>query len=332
MKKYLLSTFLILVFFSNTYSQKIKTGAKILTNDKLLYEIVPEDAKIEQLAEGFEWTEGPLWLEKEDKLIFSDIPKNAIFEWSEKGGKRLFLKPAGYTGFIDREGEPGSNGLLLSLEGELVLCQHGDRRIAKMNAKLNSPQADYVTLADKYDGKRFNSPNDAACHKNGDIYFTDPPYGLERNVNDPAKELDFQGVYRLGKNGKVTLLTKELSRPNGIAFSPDYKNLYVANSDQNKAIWMVYDVNEEGLLENGKVFFDTTDKVGIYKGLPDGMKVHKNGWIFATGPGGVLIFTPDGRHLGTIFTGEATANCAFNTDYSVLYMTADDYLLRIKLK
>ena len=332
MKKYVLSVFLILVFFSVTFSQKTKKEATIVVYDELLYEIVPENAKIELLAEGFEWTEGPLWLEKEEKLLFSDIPKNSIFEWSEKGGKKLFLKPAGYTGFIEREGEPGSNGLLLSPEGKLVLCQHGDRRMAIMMADLLNPKAEYKTLADKFEGKRFNSPNDAVYHTNGDLYFTDPPYGLEKNANDPAKELGFQGVYRLDKNGKVTLLTKELSRPNGIAFSPDFKKLYVANSDPERAIWMVYDVDREGLLVNGVVFYDITEKVGDLKGLPDGMKVHKNGWIFATGPGGVLIFTPDAKHLGTIFTGEATANCAFNEDYSVLYITADDYLLRVKLK
>ena len=313
-------------------SQNIKQNASIIVNDPILNKVISEKESIEILAEGFEWTEGPLWLEGENKLIFSDIPNNSIFEWTEKGGKKLWLKPAGYTGFIEREGEPGSNGLLLSPEGKLVLCQHGDRRMAVMRTNLSNPKPDFETLAEQYKGKRFNSPNDAAYHKNGDLYFTDPPYGLERNINDPAKELDYQGVYRLDKNGKVTLLTKELSQPNGIAFSPDFKKLYVANSDPEKAIWMIYDVTKNGLLKNGKVFFDVTDKVGKLKGLPDGMKVHPNGWIFATGPGGVLIFTPDGKHLGTVMTGEATANCAFNFDQSVLFMTADDYLLSIKLK
>jgi gluconolactonase len=204
--------------------------------------------------------------------------------------------------------------------------------MAKMNAPLSKPKADFKTLADKFEDKKLNSPNDAVYHKNGDLYFTDPPYGLEFNMDDPAKELDFQGVYKVDKNGKITLLTKELSRPNGIAFSPDYSKLYVANSDPKKAIWMVYDVNEKGLLENEKVFFDATNKTATLKGLPDGMKVHKNGWIFATGPGGVLIFTSEGEHLGTIMTNEATANCTFNADYSELFITADDYLLRVKLK
>jgi gluconolactonase len=320
-----------LMFSFSGFSQKIKPDAKVDVLDQKLHQLIPNNAIIELLAGGFEWTEGPLWLPSEEKLIFSDIPKNSIFEWSEKNGVQLYLKPSGYTGKEERGGEAGSNGLLLSPGGELVLCMHGDRRMAKMNAPLSSPKAEFRTIADKYNGKRLNSPNDAVFSKNGELYFTDPPYGLEKNVKDPKKELDFQGVFKVDNNGKTILLTSELSRPNGIAFSPDEKKLYVANSDPQQAIWMVYDVTRDGMLTNGKVFFDVTDKVKKYRGLPDGLKVHPNGWIFATGPGGVLVFTPEGEHLGTVFTGEATSNCAFNEDFSELYMTADDYLLRIKL-
>jgi gluconolactonase len=323
---------LLLIIAIEGYSQELKNDAFIVMNSQQLSEVIPGDAQIEVLSEGFEWTEGPLWLSDENKLIFSDIPPNSIFEWTEKGGVKLWLKPSGYTGKKERGGEVGSNGLLLNPKGELVLCQHGDRRMAKMNAKLSAPKANFKTLADNFEGKKLNSPNDATFHKNGDLYFTDPPYGLEFRMEDPLKELDFQGVYKVDKNGKTTLLTKELSRPNGITFSPDYSKLYVANSDPEKAIWMVYELDENGLLKNGKVFFDATGKTKALKGLPDGMKVHRNGWVFATGPGGVLIFTPEGEHLGTIVTGEATANCAFNDDYSELFITADDYLLRVKLK
>lgn len=322
----------LLFILTESFAQNIKKDAVIIMNSPELSEIFPNNLQVEILAEGFEWTEGPLWLPAENKLIFSDIPNNSIFEWTEKGGVKLYLKPAGYTGEVKRGGETGSNGLLLNPNGELVLCQHGDRRMAKMNAKLSAPKANYETLADNYKGKKLNSPNDAVYHKNGDLYFTDPPYGLEFNMDDRAKELDFQGVYKVGRNGVITFLTKELSRPNGIAFSPDYSKLYVASSDPEKAIWMVYDIDENGLLKNGKVFFDATDKTKTLKGLPDGMKVHRNGCVFATGPGGVLIFTPEGEHLGTIMTNEATANCAFNPDYSELFITADDYLLRVKLK
>lgn len=310
----------------------MKKEAFVVMNSPEFLDLIPNNLQVEVLAEGFEWTEGPLWLPTENKLIFSDIPNNSIFEWTEKEGTKLYLKPAGYTGKDKRGGETGSNGLLLSPKGELVLCQHGDRRIAKMNANFSSPKADFATLADNFNGKKLNSPNDAVYDNKGNLYFTDPPYGLEQNDKDPLKELDFQGVYKVDKTGKITLLTKELTRPNGIAFSPDFSKLYVANSDPDKAIWMVYDVDENGLLKNGKLFFDATGKTKKLKGLPDGMKVHKNGWIFATGPGGVLIFTPDGEHLGTIITNEATANCAFNTDYSELFITADNYLLRVKLR
>ena len=330
MKTFLFTTTFLFIL-SESFSQNLKIDAFVEMNSPQLSEILPNNAKVEILGEGFGWSEGPLWLPTENKLIFSDIPSNSIFEWTEKGGIKLWLKPSGYSGSIQKSGMGGSNGLLLSPAGDLVLCQHGDRRMAKMNAKLSSPKAEFTTLADNYSGKKLSSPNDAVYDNKGNLYFTDPPWGLEKNFNDPAKELDFQGVFMIDKTGKITLLLKEPIAPNGIAFSPDFKKLYVANSDPAKAIWMVYDVDENGLLKNGKVFYDATDKAQKYKGVPDGMKVHKNGWIFATGPGGVMIFTPKGEHLGTIFTGEATANCAFNSDYSALFITADHYLLRVKL-
>lgn len=314
------------------FSQNAKPGSKIITNDSIIYEVIPKNAQIEILGTGFEWSEGPVWLTTENKLIFSDIPNNSIFEWTEKEGIKLWLKPAGYTAKKERGGETGSNGLLLNPDGKLVLCQHGDRRLAVLKAPLSNPKPEFETIAASYQSKKLNSPNDAVYHKNGDLYFTDPPYGLEFRMEDPAKELDFQGVFKVDKKGKITLLTKELSRPNGIAFSPNYKKLYIANSDPEKAIWMVYDVDEKGLLQNGKVLFDVTDKNTAITGNPDGMKVHPNGWIFATGPNGVWIFSPEGEHLGNIFTGEKTANCAFNEDYSQLFITADSYLLRVKLK
>jgi gluconolactonase len=300
--------------------------------DEELKEVIPEGAVIQILAEGFDWSEGPIWISEGNYLIFSDIPPNRIYKWSEKDSTELYLEPSGYTGDISRGGEEGSNGLLLNQDGSLVLCQHGDRRMAKMDAPLSDPKPVFTTLIDNYEGKRLNSPNDACYDSKGNLYFTDPPYGLPDNVNDPAKELDFQGVYMLSAEGSLVLLTKDLSRPNGIAFSPDERTLYVANSDPEKAIWMSYDVSTDGILENGRVFFDVTDRVGKEKGLPDGMKVNKNGYIFATGPGGVLIFNPDGKHLGTIRTTQATANCAFNESEDELYITADMYLLRVDLK
>ncbi len=289
--------------------------------------LIATDAKLEKLADGFEWSEGPLWLRDEKALQFSDIPRNSVMRWKEGEGAKLFFTPSGYTGSAPFTGiEPGSNGLIRDPQGRLVLCQHGDRRIARREA-----DGAFTTLADRYEGKRLNSPNDGVYKSNGDLYFTDPPYGLPLREKDPGRELDFFGVYRLAPDGTLTLLTKEMTRPNGIAFSPDEKLLYVAQSDPDAALWKVFDVKADGTLGPGRVLFDATAwaKAGR-PGLPDGMKVERGGNIFATGPGGVHVFAPDGKHLGTIDTGERTANCAWGDDGSTLYITADMYLCRIK--
>jgi gluconolactonase len=287
--------------------------------------LIPKDSKLEMLADGFEWSEGPVWVRDGGYLLFSDIPRNSVMKWKQGEGVTLYLKPSGYTGVAEYGKEPGSNGLTLDSQGRLISCEHGDRRVSRMEK-----QGGKKTLVDSYQGKRLNSPNDLVFKSNGDLYFTDPPYGLPENVKDPRKELDFQGVYRLSKDGQLTLLTKEMSRPNGIGFSPDEKTLYVANSDPAKAVWMAFDVKSDGTLGSGRVFFDATSSVDKKKGLPDGLKVDKQGNLFATGPGGVFVFAADGTHLGTIDTGEATANCAFGDDGSTLYITADMYLCRIK--
>jgi len=294
--------------------------------------LIAPDTKLEVLAEGYEWSEGPVWVSQGDYLLFSDIPQNSIFKWKEGEGTSLYLKPSGFGG-SDFEGkEPGSNGLILDDEGRLVLCQHGDHRIAYMTAPLDDPASEYETVVANYEGKRLNSPNDLAYHPNGDLYFTDPPYGLPGGADSEAKELDFQGVYCYSEpDDALSLLTDELSRPNGIGFSPDANTLYVANSDPKRAIWMAYDITKDGGVANGRVFYDATEKVGEEKGLPDGFAVHSSGHIFATGPGGVWIFSPEGKHLGTLKTEQATANCTFDADESYLYITADMYLLRIAL-
>jgi gluconolactonase len=306
------------------------TLGRIVRIDPRFDKLIPPGARMEILAGGFDWTEGPLWIKDGGYLLFSVIPPNKVCKWKEGEGVTIYLKPSGLTGPKDLRAEPGSNGLILDPQGRLVLCQHGDRRVAMMDAPLGSPAAKFTTLAGKYENKKLNSPNDAAYHSSGALYFTDPPYGLARRMEDPTKELDFQGVYRLGTDGKLTLLTKEVTRPNGIAFSPDEKKLYVASSDPDKAIWMVYDVQGDGSLKNGHVFADFTKDVGNVKGLPDGLKVDVNGNVFATGPGGVLVFAPDGTHLGTLATGQATSNCAWGDDGSTLYITADQYIVRIK--
>jgi gluconolactonase len=306
------------------------TMGTIVRKDARLDKLIPPDAKLEKLADGFEWAEGPAWIAEGQFLLFSDIPNNRIVKWDKAEGARTWLKPSGYTGQKPRGGEPGTNGLMLDREGRLICCEHGDRRVTRLD-KID-PGAKKTVLADNYMGKRLNSPNDCAVKSNGDIYFTDPPYGLEKNWDDLARELDFCGVYRISAgDGKLTLLTKEMTRPNGIAFSPDEKTLYVANSDPKIAVWMAFPVKEDGTLGSGRVFFDATPWVAGQKGLPDGMKVDVNGNLFATGPGGVHVITPDGAHLGTIATGVATANCAFGGDGSTLYVAADKNLCRIKL-
>lgn len=311
-------------------SQEKKSYPSIGTIERLdakLDRLVPRDARIEKLAEGFDWSEGPVWSKTEKSLLFSDVPRNAVFEWREGKQVHVFLNPSGYTGKASPAGEQGSNGLLRDAEGRLVLCQHGDRRIARLE-----PDGSFKTLADRYDGKRFNSPNDAVYKSNGDLYFTDPPYGLRGLNSDPAKEIPFSGVYRVSKDGAVTLLTKNMTFPNGIGFAPGEKTLYVANSDPKQPVWMAFAVKDDGTLGTGRVFFDAASLARTgKKGLPDGLKVDQSGNLFATGPGGVLIFDPDGHHLGTINTGQATANCAWGDDGSTLYITADMYLCRVRL-
>lgn len=310
-------------------SEAYPTTGSIERADEAINDLIPEDAVLEVVARGFDWSEGPLWVKDGGYLLFSDIPPNRIYRWKENDGLRLYLHPAGYTGETDRGGEPGSNGLLIDDEGRLVLCQHGDRRMAWMDAPLSDPAPNFVTLADRYDGKRFNSPNDAVFHRNGDLFFTDPPYGLVGYVDDPAKEIEFQGVYRLTSEGHVHLVTDDLPRPNGIAFSPDYRTLYVANSHGEYPVWTAFDVDEDGVPSNPRPFFDSRsiDR----RGGGDGLKVDKQGNVFATGPGGVLVLSPDGDYLGTIRTGRATSNCAFGEDGSTLFITADDLLLRVRL-
>lgn len=310
---------LVLLGVSVARAQTLGTVERL---DPRLDQLIPPNAKLEKLAEGLIWSEGPVWLREPGCLLFSDVPRNVVLRWQESVGLGEYLKPSGYSGRSERGGESGSNGLALDPQGRLVLCQHGDRRVARVEK-----DGSWTALADRFQGKRFNSPNDLVFRSNGDLYFTDPPYGLAK---DAVRELDFCGVYRLSAEGQLSLLTDELTRPNGIAFSPDEKTLYVAQSDRERAIWMAYDVAPSGSIRNGRVFSDVTPLVKKLKGLPDGMKVDRAGNLFATGPGGVNVFTPDGKLLGRINPGVATANCCFGGDGSILYMTAHNMLCRIR--
>ena len=316
-----------LVLCTQVVNAQPRTLGRIVRSDPRIDALIPADAKIEVLASGFTWTEGPVWVPDDHggSLLFSDIPRNSVFRWREGSGVSLFLKPSGYTGHVYYGGEPGCNGLLLDSKGRLVSCEHGDRRVSVLTTNGGKR-----TLVDNYQGKRLNSPNDGCFMSNGDLYFTDPPYGLPNRYDDPRRELDFCGVYRLSTDGKLTLLTKEMTRPNGIALSPDEKTLYVAQSDPAAAIWKAFPVRADGTLGSSRLLYDATDLVGKLPGLPDGLKVDRQGHLFATGPGGVHVFAPDGTSLGRIDTGQRTANCGWGNDGTVLYIAADMFLCRIK--
>jgi gluconolactonase len=264
-------------------------------------------------------------LPEEGCLIFSDIPQNSIFRWKEREGISLWMKPSGYTGLGEYSHEPGSNGLTRDPQGRVVFCEHGDRRVSVLETGGGKK-----TLADNYQGRRLNSPNDACYNRRGDLFFTDPPYGLPKGADDPRREMDFCGVYRLTVEGDLQLLNDRMSRPNGLAFSPDESRFYVANSDPAEAVWMEYPVLADGRIGDGRVFQDVTGMVGAAPGLPDGMKVDREGNIWATGPGGVHIFSPTGEPLGRIEPGEAVSNCAWGEDGGTLFLTADTYLCRIR--
>jgi gluconolactonase len=304
--------------------------------DPAFDDLIPSDAKLTKLAGDFAWTEGPVWVKKGGFLLFSDIPNNRVMKWQEGKKVETFLQPSGYLGKRTDLKEPGSNALLLDPDGRLILMEHGNHAVGRLT--LGQKLADQEVLADKYMGKALNSPNDGVFAKNGDLIFTDPPYGRmlkSRGIGFyPGRELDFCGIYRLSKDGKLTLLTKEMSYPNGIALSPDNRTLYVANSDPDKAVWMSFPVRKDGSLGKGKVFFDSTEFIKMKKkGLPDGMKVDVKGNIFATGPGGVLVFTPEGKHLGTIATGVNTGNCCFGgKDGSTLFVMCDHDIACIRTK
>ena len=231
-----------------------------------------------------DWSEGPLWVESNKMLLFSDVPRDTIFKWTEEKGKEVYLTPSGYTDTAKRGGETGSNGLLLDKDGHLVLCQHGNRQMARMDAPTDKPAAKYVSIANNYNGKKFNSPNDAVFNSRGELFFTDPPYGLEKNMDDPKKEISFQGVYRVKTNGEVVLMTDSITRPNGIAFMPGEKKILIANSDPPKPNWYIFDIDGNGNFTNGKIFYSAAGYDTTLKGLPDGMKIDKNGNVFASGP------------------------------------------------
>ncbi len=292
--------------------------------------LIPPNARIERLTEGFRWSEGPVWIREGRNLLLSDVPANRMYRWSERDGLSVFLEPSGYTGPpTDIFREPGSNGLIRGPGNTILMGDHGNRAVARLELSTKAK----TLLATHYQGKRFNSPNDLALAADGSIYFTDPPYGLEGLNDSRHKELPFNGVYRLRPSGEVDLLDDSLSFPNGIVLSPDGRTLYVAVSDPERAIIHAYDVAADGLASGKRTFADMTAMVkqGL-KGLPDGMAIDRAGNIFATGPGGVHIFTPTGVRLGRIDTGTAVANCSFGEDGRTLFLASHNFLARIRTR
>lgn len=319
------------ILLSITAKAQYKTIGAIEKSNAALDKVIDAGTKPEIIAEGFEWSEGPLWINKHNMLLFSDVPKNTIYKWTESKGIEIYLTPSGFSGTDSKSKEPGSNGLLLNKQGGLVLCQHGNRQMALMQAPINQPKPQFQTLAKTYQGKRFSSPNDATFNQSGELFFTDPPYGLPmQNDQDPTKEISFNGVYKVNKSGAVVLLTDSITRPNGIAFLPGEKQLIVANSDPAKPNWYIYDVAGDQL-KNGRIFYRAQMQKGD-RGLPDGLKINHKGIVFASGPGGIWIFDDKAVLLGKIKLTEAASNVALSADEKTLFVTNDMYLLRIKLK
>jgi gluconolactonase len=311
-------------FFPRSSGSPPSSIAKVVRLDPALDQIVSRGARLEKLAGGFQFTEGPVW-HPDGYLLFSDPNANTIYRWSAEGGISVFRSKSGYSGFdIGRYHQPGSNGLALDRDRLLSINEHGNRRVTRLERT-----GAITVVADRYQGKRLNSPNDLVYRSDGTLYFTDPPFGLPKVFDDPAKELPFSGVYMV-KNGRVELLTKELSGPNGIALSPDEKHLYVANWDLTRKVLMRYDVTPQGALRNGKVFYDFTSEsepVGL-----DGIKVDVEGNVYVSAPGGVWILSRTGKALGRIIPPEHDANFAFgDTDGKTLYLTASTGLYRIRV-
>ena len=324
-------TALVIAGMAASYAQTNNPVIKVEAADPAFNALVNKDAKAEVIATGIMWSEGPVWVESHKMLLFSEVRNNTVYKWTEAKGKEVYLKPSGYTGTIPRGGEMGSNGLGLNLKNQLVLCQDGDRVVSIMDAPLDKPQAKYIPIAANYNGKKFDSPNDLAFMSNGDIYFTDPFYGLEKGINDPLKEEKYQGVYRIS-NGKVTLLTTEITNPNGIGIFPGEKKIVIANSNPSNPVWYTYDLDKNGLFTNKQIFFTAKTNVTGFIGSPDGLKIDKAGNVWATGPEGVWVINKDGKLLGRIIIPDLASNLSFSADEKTIYVTNNSKVLKIKLR
>ncbi|WAJ72243.1 SMP-30/gluconolactonase/LRE family protein [Catenovulum adriaticum] len=312
--------FLIACSNSDKMQPPLKQGIYEIYHQKAL-NVLDINAGIKVLETGFSWVEGPVWSDTHQFLLFSDIPNHKVFKYQVGKGVSEYLSDSGY-----------SNGLLIDHQDQLILMQSRRRHVVKMNADLLTPEANYQTLSADYRGKKLNSPNDVTLHDNGTLYFTDPPYGLPKQLDDPKKELLFQGVYALTSGGFLNLQDDNLKYPNGITLSNDQRHLYVAVSDPNHPAWYQYDVKPDGQLTNKKLFYQTQPVLDAAQGLPDGLKMHQSGVIFATGPEGIWLFDAEATLLAKIKLPSIAANLAFNTEQSRLYITAHQQLLALDLK
>ncbi len=322
-----LRIFLALIAFAyggETWADNV--AVKVVSLDPRFDQLVPKDARLEKIADGFTWVEGPVWNKQGKYLLFSDIPANTVYQWKQGEGTKVYLRNSGYSGLTPFAGkEPGSNGLTFDANGQLVLCRHGDRQIGRLEHNGN-----IATVADRYDGYRINSPNDLVLKSDGNLYFTDPPFGLAGVFDDPNKA-PVQGVYRVAKDGTVTRLITDIKAPNGIAVSPDELILYVSDVDPKRAAWLAYDVNPDGTVTNGRVFFDATRWTKDPFFGPDGFKLDRQGNLFGARPGGLNVIAPDGTLLGTIEIGQPTSNVAWGEDGSTLFITGGSSVYRLRL-
>lgn len=302
---------------------------RIVREDPAIDGLIPPGAQIEKLAEGFTWSEGPIWIDQDGYLLFSDVPRNKIHRWARGEGVSVFMDPSGLNGSdASSFREPGTNGLIAGPEGSILAADHGNRAIARIDLATRTK----TLLATHYEGRRFNSPNDLVQARSGAIFFTDPPYGLKDMDASPLKEQARNGVYRLDRDGAVTLLVPDLTFPNGVALSPDEGTLYVTVSDPARAKLMAYDLDPMFMVSNGRVLKDFTSMVGPDRpGLPDGLAIDAEGRLFVTGPGGIHVLTPEGRSLGRIDPGTAAANCKLGEGGRTLFITAGASLARLRL-
>lgn len=310
-------------------SPSYPTVGRVTAFDPAFNAIVASDARIEKIADGITWAEGPAWVRDGGYLLFTDVPKNRLYRWSEREGLSVFLEPSGYAGPDDGTlREAGANGLFVEPAGTVLLADSGSRALARLDLKTKLK----TMLATKFDGKRFNSPNDMVRRSDGMVFFTDPPYGLKGIDRSPVRELAISGVYRLDRDGTVHLIDDSLKFPNGVVLSPDERQLYVSSSDPANPVWMVYALDARGEVTGKRVFADAADltRAGD-RGSPDGMCMAADGKLFTSGPGGLLVFAPDGRRLGRIETGSTVSNCEFGDDGHTLYLTATNFIARVRV-